>query len=890
MFKKLILLMVLVTLTQGTSLGCPYKFFYDNFTKPYILLGDLYYHSAKYDSALFSYLIPFKFVVGGGSNSNITDYHTCKNLYYARGINVELYFKIGKVYFHLGEYNQSIEYLGRLLYYECIQRNVELHGNIHYYLGMSYNKIHDYSNSLLHYLKSRESYSNVKPDSSKIIGLIYCDIGNVHYNSEKYSKALEYYNLSYEILCNQKEPDFSKLSIIKNNIGSIHFRLQDINTAIAHFKMAIILIKKGNLNYFDYSMYLNNLAGIYLSIGNSDSAEFYYKKSLHIRETFLQNNILLVQTHNQLGILYLLTSSFQKSLYHFQQALILNSINFADTNFFSNPSFLDVKDYMLFGISLYYKAIVFNDLYRENKTLHPLYINESYKAIDHLISFFAHVFTIEQNQDKILSYIAFNRDVINTALDIYNENKLEDKNKWFSIIQQGKSILLYQHFLESKAKDFANIPLSLVQTEKTIRDEIFDLDGRVEQALNTGMDFTDFDTFMSLISSRNMKVNSLDSLVNVFETEYPQYYQIKYDFKPKPLKVIQEELNDHEVILEYHISDSLIYSACLTRHQYLIHSDNTGSTINIIQDHISGIKFFNNNLLFHTARYLYDKLISPFDSLLRGCNKITIIPDEELSMFPFETLISRESGDDKYKYLIEDFEVNYHFSTSLWFESKKVPGLNQNKQSLLACAPINFNNSISPALDLPSLDYTKKEITAIEQLFERQGLKTLCLLDKNAIKSTFLTNQSNYSIIHLATHNTYLGDMPDLSGVVFSDGSSEISKECSNILNTKEAYNLDLNANLVVLSACMTGRGAKVKGEGAITLYRGFFYSGARNILFTLWNAPDKYTFRFMIAFYNSLFEGKSYSCSLRNAKLSFLKDEKTKLPVFWSNYLILGN
>lgn len=891
MLRRLALLFILAALTQGNVRGCPRSFIHSIFTQPYILLGDYYYGVSKYDSALFSYLIPYKLLVENNNKNRLIDSLNYGTLNSTGGIINDLHLKIGKVYCHLGEYHLSIEFLEMTLTHECSQNDFELLGNIHYYLGMSYNKTHDYSKSLFHYLKSYESYSKVKSDSSDILGFIYCDIGNVHYNKEDYGKAIEYYNLSYDILSNQKEPNYSKLSIIKNNIGSIHYRLQDINKAIEHYKMAIYLNQKGIINHFDQSMYLNNLAGIYLSIGNTDSAEFYYKKSLRIRETYLKNNILLVQTHNHLGALYLFTSNFKSSLYHFQQALILNSINFSDTLYFANPSFLDVKDYMQFGISLYFKAIVFNNIYKQNKYINVSYLYESYKAIDCLISFFAHIFKVEQNPEKVLAFLDFNRDVINAALDIYNENSLEDENKWFSIIQQGKSILLYQHFLELKAKNFANIPDSHLLKEKSIRKEIFEYDRLIESALISGMDFTDIDGFTALISSRNKKVYSLDSLVNIFETEYPQYYQIKFEFKPKSLEVIQEELNDHEVILEYHITDSLIYLTCLTRNYFLIHSENTDSTINILHDHLKGIKFYNNVLLFQTGTYLYNKLIGPFDSVLSRCSRAIIIPDEELSLFPFETLIiSNESRSDKYKYLIEDFEVSYHFSTSLWYESKRMHDLNENAQSLLAFAPLNFNNKDTPALNLPSLNYTEKETTSLEQIFVNRGLKTLCLLDTNATKSNFLTNQSDYSIIHLATHHTYYFDMPDLSGIVFSKGKSETTLGNSNVLNTKETYNLDLNANLVVLSACMTGMGEVIKGEGLITLYRGFFYSGARNILFTLWNAPDKYTFKFMITFYNSLFEGKSYSCSLRNAKLSFLHNEKTKLPVFWSNYLILGN
>ena len=118
-----------------------------------------------------------------------------------------------------------------------------------------------------------------------------------------------------------------------------------------------------NVNYIDLSMYLNNIAGIYLIINKPDSAEKYYHKSLQIRTSNLSNNNLLVQSYNQLGLLNIINENYHKSLKQFQEAIVLNTICFSDTSIFSNPSLSDIIDYRLLGISLYYKAIVLHKLF-----------------------------------------------------------------------------------------------------------------------------------------------------------------------------------------------------------------------------------------------------------------------------------------------------------------------------------------------------------------------------------------------------------------------------------------------------------------------------------------------------------------------------------------------
>ena len=106
---------------------------------------------------------------------------------------------------------------------------------------------------------------------------------------------------------------------------------------------------------------------------------------------------------------------------------------------------------------------------------------------------------------------------------------------------------------------------------------------------------------------------------------------------------------------------------------------------------------------------------------------------------------------------------------------------------------------------------------------------------------------------------------------------------------SNELYNLELNADLVVLSACETGLGKLVRGEGILGFTRGLLYSGARNIIVSLWKVMDKSTSEFMIDFYRGVLEGDDYTTSLRETKLKMIKEGKYSAPKYWAPFVLIG-
>jgi CHAT domain-containing protein len=140
----------------------------------------------------------------------------------------------------------------------------------------------------------------------------------------------------------------------------------------------------------------------------------------------------------------------------------------------------------------------------------------------------------------------------------------------------------------------------------------------------------------------------------------------------------------------------------------------------------------------------------------------------------------------------------------------------------------------------------------------------------------------------VATHSIKKENNPKLSGLIFAQSQNPSERE-DGILYSGETYNLNLNAELIVLSSCESGIGKLVKGEGMLALNRGFLYSGVQNTIFSLWKVEDKSTSRLMIELYRNILEGKSFSTALRRAKLQLIQDPFTAFPRYWSGFILVG-
>lgn len=187
----------------------------------------------------------------------------------------------------------------------------------------------------------------------------------------------------------------------------------------------------------------------------------------------------------------------------------------------------------------------------------------------------------------------------------------------------------------------------------------------------------------------------------------------------------------------------------------------------------------------------------------------------------------------------------------------------------------------------PRLIYTRQEADGILALINGENKKSL---DFDASRNNVNNEALNqYRILHFATHGLLNTNSPALSGLVLSTVDQDGNNQ-NGFLRANEILNLNLNADLVVLSACQTGLGKEVKGEGLIGLTRSFMYAGASRVMVSLWNLNDKAAAEFMILFYRKMLKDKlTPAAALRATQLEFRKQNQWQYPYYWAAFQLQG-
>jgi CHAT domain-containing protein len=336
----------------------------------------------------------------------------------------------------------------------------------------------------------------------------------------------------------------------------------------------------------------------------------------------------------------------------------------------------------------------------------------------------------------------------------------------------------------------------------------------------------------------------------------------------------------------------------------------------MVESYYQSIKKIEDKSFSYLSSKLFQILIEPVLTWVKNKKKLIIIPHEYLYYIPFESLVSsgeKEKNFLKIEYLIKRFSISYHYSANLWYY-RNYNSIKNKDKSFIGFAPVfsekrnkgyilssegsrDYNKILRSSsrmvtVDgkrLPQLEASEKELRSIINLFKKYSKKAKGYFYQQASESNFkIADMKNYNYLHIATHSLSDKIYPKLSGLFFSDPDDPISLE-DGILYSEETFNLSLDTELIVLSSCESGIGKLVKGEGMIALNRGFFYAGARNIIFSLWKVEDKATSRLMIELYRNILMGKSITDSLRNAKLRLIRDKFTAFPKYWSGFILVG-
>ena len=337
-------------------------------------------------------------------------------------------------------------------------------------------------------------------------------------------------------------------------------------------------------------------------------------------------------------------------------------------------------------------------------------------------------------------------------------------------------------------------------------------------------------------------------------------------------KQVQEKLKDqHTTLIEFFFGEKYIYQLIINKNETtLTRIENTAKVSSSIDKYISffddSSKILNDVIGYNAIAFdLYRILSIPLSH-----KRTIIIPDGKLCYIPFEALLTEKSKSINFAeipFLLKSTQIGYEISASKYVSGNVI---NLKDKKILGIFPV-FKNTAE------ELSYSILEKESIESY-----MKGTFFNEKEATYENFTTSANAYSILHLSTH-AEAGSYNRPANISFFD---------QKILITA-LYGLNLKSELVILSACETGVGKRVKGEGPLSIGRGFQYTGVDNVLFSLWKVNDNATFLLIKNLYFHLSQKGIASEALHLAKLDYIKDKSLsndqKSPYHWASFVYYG-
>ncbi|WP_299439695.1 CHAT domain-containing tetratricopeptide repeat protein [uncultured Aquimarina sp.] len=773
------------------------------------------------------------------------------------------YINLGYIFYKYENYQDATKAFKKAVPFKKKSLNIRAYN----YLANSYHKLQDPYNAVENRLKVFQYLDPLK-DQQKIIknhiklAFSYRSMGQMKTGKQVVRHLL----LADSIIKRIQNSDKKDKYLIKLNIGVEYHENGDIDyikngetknliTAISYYKEAVQIAKEIKSDYYLCSSYYN-LGLAYIELDMVIAKE-YFDKSLALVENRPE---LLKSIYFGYGKLAYKESKYDKAINLYQES-IAGFFNEQKPNIGWQPTKeqltrVEKKSLLLRILKTKIKTHLDQgiDINNQKSYLQAL---KTLETADKLIEI---MLTSDASYKTKLRWRDLASEVYIIGLEACYQGNLLDKA--FYLMEKNKALLLMQDLNRSKDE----LPTTILEKELAFKSKIASL-GEQKQGLSDQKQ----DSLSILIFDKKEELQRFHDSIAEF---YPEYFLSKEI--PDVLSLSQIKAKKDEVVIQYTMAERIGYTTPYGYGMLLSDQENKIFKLENIDTLLNNIKTLREQLHkpFTTkedinaykmiSNSLYKSLFPKEIRASLKDKKITIIPDHMLGMIPFEALIT---DIDKNRYLIEDNEINYAFS--LTFQEKNASIVRKADQDFLGIAPVNFTNQLTP------LKNSTKEITYANDLYDG----TL-LLDKEATKENFIKEIKNYKILHLATH----ADASDSIAPWIAFRNSK--------LTDLELNSLQSQAELVVLSACNTSLGKISRGEGVLSLARGFFKSGANTVIPSLWSTNDKATATITSDFYKNLSEGQTKSAALRAAKLTYLNNntDAEASPHYWASLVLIGD
>ena len=829
------------------------------------------------------------------------------------------YLGIGNAYKNLGQIELAFRN------YKLAELNYGIKGNriLYISLGGIYRSKLDYSNALKYYNQALDIALTGKLLTKDQIAANYYNIADSYYYLNQYEEALK-------ICLNQIKYSSPDVKILYFDlIGSICQVKGDISQAKRNFLKSIQITKEL------YGKSSNNLAISYIMFAN-----FLIENDQYSEAKKILKEIENIVTQPEFSSRKTLSDYYKSEGYWIENFPVASN----DINLFKKQKAQNIGT----AIDWYLKSL---DALNFKTDFKNFEVSDAEKSISlknsiELLKFIADAyFEIDELKNETTATIV--SDNLNKSLEIYQiagkliqkarieitneESKIELTNlesetfnqiikiaykayslkkelKYFELAFQNaeklKSSSLFDKISGQLALENSLVPDSITMKESQFNSSITYYNEKLLEEKSKSLPDT------AIIKEYNNEIFSLsrqrDELNRFLETEYKDYYNLKYANNQLTVNEIQYKIKPEQTLLEYHIhqTDSLIdlYTFIITKTEINIRKQELTSKFQKSIDQI--FQFMSNSdFLFTTgeeskiycssAWYLYNTLLKPHEDLFKN-SKITIVPDGLISYVPFDALLkslpdtSKNIEFNQLDYLIKKYTFNYANSINLLFQKQKTE--NRHSVKAIAFAPeYQIGDIIEYAgqkITLVPLAGTLKEVSKISRL-----INTNVFTGAEATEENFRKNAEKFDILHLAMHAFINDSLPAFSSLAFAQkDSSDVLN--NGLLNTSDIYNLKLKAALTVLSACNTGMGKLRKGEGIMSLARGFLYAGCPSIIMSLWEVEDNSGTEIISSFYKNLKKGKAKDESLRMAKLEYLENAGSRMahPHYWLGFVSIGD
>lgn len=798
---------------------------------------------------------------------------------------------------------------------------------------------------LEHYPQAREAYQQALAGPHDLIttGGLWKSIGFTYQQQQQYLEALLAYAQAQAIFEQFRQP--FEAGMVLSHIGEIYQTLGRYDKARQTFEKARERHHEA-LNRFGEASSLTNIGAVYMAQEQYPKAREHFEQARQIWKALphrLGEGIALAH----LGIAYNALKRPQEALGAFEQAL--GRFGERGQHAPSSPDqFLllgmGAAQHALAqpteALRFFQQALTISEALQDHeglwqshtgmaRVLHTLghrpdALSHYRRAADMLEAIRQHVrnwgvTTGFLPQVGVYHKRSVYRDLVPLLLQLHREEPARQyAHEAFHYAERGKARAFLEQLAKARSGIRKGVDLELLTQEDNLYAKLAKMSSRLAQPQPEAQPSTWQKEFHTL-------TQQLETLQQQLRSTAPRYAALVY---PQPLSVDQVQrllLRDGEVLLEYFwgtdalhllvIDHREVYPLTFPVDEQKLHEAITAllkpfrqvQTSMDRRTRAAQLQQFDLSL----AYTLYQQLVEPAVPYLPAGAPLVIIPDGILHDLPFELLVTRPAPASQrtaptyYRdaaYLIRQHPIGYAPSASaLHPELRKPAQQHVPAKTLLALAPFAKPSrleqllawakqplalapaslvaplrQLDPTRATPAallLPHTAQEVRALQTLFAPD---TTVLFETQATKAVVQTQATDYRYLHLATHGFVDDTHPMASGLLLHDG----------VLHAHDIFKLELHADLVVLSACNTGRGTLQSGEGLIGLTRALMTAGTPAVVASLWPVDDALTAQFMQAFYQRLQKRETTVQALQQAKVALMRHH----PFYWAPFVLWGD